>query len=80
MKNLLYIIIAVVFLASCNTKQDNSSTELRQEAISDYFIKEIGENYLKGVVCIPTIIIVAEENADSAQVRPQRTNTGICKT
>lgn len=66
MKIFFLIIITTFLLVSCNTYCE-SSTELRQEAISDYLVKVVGENYLKGEVCIPAIMIVAEENADSAQ-------------
>ena len=63
MKIFFLIIITTFLLVSCNT-YCKSSTELRQEAISDYLVNVVGEDYLKGEVCIPAIMIVAEENAD----------------
>lgn len=68
MKIFFLIIITTFLLVSCNT-YCKSSTELRQEAICKYLMKVVGEDYFKGEVCIPTIMIVAEENADSVQAR-----------
>ena len=39
-----------------------------REAMSDYLVKEIGAHYLQGQLCIPTLLIVAEEE-DSTQGR-----------
>ncbi|MBR1834156.1 MAG: hypothetical protein IJ785_01410 [Bacteroidales bacterium] len=39
--------------------------QARRDAINDYLVKEIGEHYLKGELCIPTLMIVASERADS---------------
>lgn len=40
-----------------------------REAMSDYLVKEIGTHYLQGELCIPTLLIVAEEEVDSTQGR-----------
>ena len=42
--------------------------QARRDAMSDYLVNEIGENYLKGELCIPTLMIVASERADSDYV------------
>jgi len=39
-----------------------------RDAIGDYLVNEIGEHYLKGEICIPTISVVASERADSDYV------------
>ena len=39
-----------------------------RDAIGDYLVHEIGEHYLKGEICIPTISVVASERADSNYV------------
>jgi hypothetical protein len=36
-----------------------------RDAISDYLVNEIGKDYLKGELCIPTLMIVAEEDQDA---------------
>ena len=38
-----------------------------REAMSNYLVKEIGEHYLKGQLCIPTLLIVATEEKDSTE-------------
>jgi len=47
----------------------NRREQAVREAMSDYLVKEIGANYLEGQLCIPTLLIVAEEEADSVQGR-----------
>lgn len=42
--------------------------QARRDAIGDYLVNEIGEHYLKGEICIPTIAVVASEQADSDYV------------
>lgn len=42
--------------------------QARRDAIGDYLVNEIGEHYLKGEICIPTIAVVASELADSDYV------------
>lgn len=59
-----------------NHKQDcirhialNREEQAVRNAINDYLIKNIGQQYLKGELCIPTLLIVAtEEDADTARV------------
>lgn len=59
-----------------NHKQDcirhialNREEQAIRNAISDYMVKDIGQQYLKGELCIPTLLIVAtEEDADTARV------------
>ncbi len=46
----------------------NRDEQARRKAISDYLVSEIGEHYLKGELCIPTLMIVASEQADSDYV------------
>ena len=36
-----------------------------RDAINEYLVREIGEHYLKGDLCIPTLMIVAEELSDT---------------
>ena len=40
-----------------------------RDAISDYLVKEIGVQYLQGEICIPTLMIVATDEQDSACAR-----------
>lgn len=42
--------------------------QARRDAIGDYLVNEIGEHYLNGEICIPTIAVVASELADSDYV------------
>ena len=42
--------------------------QAKRDAIGDYLVSEIGEHYLKGEICIPTLVIVASEQADSNYV------------
>ena len=48
----------------------NRKEQAVRKAMSDYLTKEIGSNYLQGQICLPTLLIVAEEddNKDCAQV------------
>lgn len=46
----------------------NRDEQAMRQAISDYLVGEIGEHYLKGDICIPTLMIVASEQADSDYV------------
>ena len=39
----------------------NRDEQARRQAISDYLVKNVGEQYLKGELCFPTLMIVAEE-------------------
>ena len=39
--------------------------QAQRDAISDYLEHYIGEHYLKGEICVPTLMIVASERADS---------------
>lgn len=59
-----------------NHKQDcirhialNREEQAVRNAIGDYLVKNVGQQYLKGELCIPTLLIVAtEEDADTARV------------
>ena len=59
-----------------NHKQDcirhialNREEQAVRNAISDYMVKSVGQQYLQGEMCIPTLLIVAtEEDADTARV------------
>ena len=42
--------------------------QARRDAIGDYLIKEIGSQYQQGDLCIPTLLVVASEQADSDYV------------
>ena len=46
----------------------NRDEQARRQTISDYLVNEIGEHYQKGDLCIPTLMIVASEQADSDYV------------
>ena len=46
----------------------NHEEQAVRAAISDYLASNIGEQYLKGELCIPTLMIVASEQADSNYV------------
>ena len=47
----------------------NRKEQAMRKAISDYLVKEIGEQYLHGEVCIPTLLIAAEEEVgDEARI------------
>ena len=46
----------------------NREEQAMRDAISDYLVSEIGEHYLKGEICIPVLMIVASERADSDYV------------
>ena len=47
----------------------NRREQAVRQAMSDYLVKEIGVHYLQGQLCIPTLLIVAEEEVDSTQGR-----------
>jgi hypothetical protein len=47
----------------------NRREQAVRQAMSDYLVKEIGAHYLEGQLCIPTLLIVAEEEVDSVQGR-----------
>ncbi len=40
----------------------NKEEQLVRQAISDYLVKEIGEQYQKGEICIPVLMMVHEED------------------
>ena len=42
----------------------NRKEQAVRKAMSDYLTKEIGSNYLQGQICLPTLLIVAEEDND----------------
>lgn len=42
--------------------------QARRDAINDYLIKEIGSQYQQGDLCIPSLLVVASEQADSDYV------------
>ena len=48
---------------------NNRREQAVRDAISTYLVKEIGPHYLQGELCIPTLMIVSEEEADAAHVR-----------
>ena len=40
----------------------NRKEQAVRQAISDYLVKEIGEQYVKGDICVPTLMMVHEED------------------
>lgn len=44
----------------------NRDEQARRDAIGSYLVNEIGSQYSRGEICVPTIAIVASECADSA--------------
>lgn len=46
----------------------NREEQASRAAISDYLVSNLGEQYLKGEICIPVLMIVASEQADSDYV------------
>ena len=44
---------------------NNRKEQAIREAISTYLVNEIGTYYLQGELCVPTLMIVAEEEPDS---------------
>lgn len=46
----------------------NREEQAVRQVISDYLVSNIGEQYLKGEICIPALMIVASEQADSDYV------------
>jgi len=47
----------------------NRKEQAIRQAMSDYLVNEIGRHYLQGQRCIPTLMMVATEDMDSAQLR-----------
>jgi hypothetical protein len=43
----------------------NRQEQALRQTISDYLVSEIGPNYLQGELCIPVLMMVAEEGTDS---------------
>lgn len=43
----------------------NRQEQALRKVISDYLVKEIGVNYLQGELCVPVLMMVAEEESDS---------------
>ena len=57
-------------LEACSNYIANSRKEQAvRDAIGDYLVKEIGEQYLKGEICIPVIMFVAAEEEDDTHAR-----------
>lgn len=48
---------------------NNRKEQAVRDAISDYLVNEIGVHYLQGELCIPMLMMVAEEEFDSVQTR-----------
>lgn len=42
---------------------NNRKEQALRDAISDYLVREIGAHYLQGEVCIPTLMMVADEDS-----------------
>lgn len=47
----------------------NRREQALRQAMSDYLVREIGAHYEQGELCIPTLMIVAEDDADAAETR-----------
>lgn len=47
----------------------NRKEQAQRDAICDYLVKEIGPQYLRGDVCIPTLMMVMTEELDSVETR-----------
>lgn len=45
----------------------NRNEQAVRQAISDYLVSEIGEHYLKGELCIPTLLIAAETDEEDSR-------------
>ena len=45
----------------------NRKEQAVRQAMCNYLVKEIGEHYLKGQLCIPTLLIVATEEKESTK-------------
>lgn len=56
--------LAATMLTACVNKE-----EQMRDAISDYLVQEIGEQYLKGETCVPSLTIVAEEKNNPSDIR-----------
>lgn len=48
---------------------NNRKEQAVRNAISDYLVKEIGSQYAQGELCIPSLMMVASEDVDSAEAR-----------
>ena len=48
---------------------NNRKEQAVREAVSEYLVKEIGSHYTQGELCIPTLMMVASEDVDSAEAR-----------
>ena len=46
----------------------NRTEQAMRDAMSDYLVKEVGKHYLKGEMCIPSLIILGSEESDSSEV------------
>ena len=52
--------------ADCiNYIANNREEQVVRQAISDYLVKEIGSQYAQGDICIPTLMMVAEEDCET---------------
>lgn len=47
---------------------NNRKEQALRDAISDYLVREIGIHYQQGEICIPTLMMVAEDETDSTQM------------
>ena len=47
----------------------NHREQALRDAMSDYLVKEVGEHYLKGDMCIPSLMVVASEKANPTETR-----------
>ena len=45
--------------------ENNRAEQALRDAISDYLVREIGVHYLQGEICIPTLMMVAEEDCET---------------
>lgn len=61
---ILTIALAATMLTACSNKEE----QLR-DAMSDYLVQEVGEQYLKGETCIPSMMVVASEKANESETR-----------
>ncbi len=47
----------------------NHKKQALRDAMSDYLVKEVGEHYLKGEMCIPSLMMVASEKSNPTETR-----------
>ena len=47
----------------------NHREQALRDAMSDYLVKEVGEHYLKGDMCIPSLMVVASEKSNPTETR-----------